>query len=203
MFGLTLGWWVLVISVVAYTTTAVVTDWRMKRIPNYLTIPMFALGWIYQFSFWGWPGVLDGLKGFGVGFGILFVLFAVGGSGAGDVKLMGALSVWLGVQKTLLVMVSSTFAVVVLTLAAGFWQLRSNGFRGLRRRYTSTVKPQAGEQPPVETVTQKQNRRIMAYAIPVALATWGVLAWQTNQLTKILHAKQKIEVIAPEQKPAN
>ena len=195
MPGITASWYVLVACAVVYTTIAVVTDWRIKRIPNKLTMPMFAAGWIYQIAFHGWPGVGDGLMGFVVGFGVLFVLFAVGGSGAGDVKLIGALSVWLGYRQTILVMISSTIAVVLLTFVAAVLQLRRDGFRGMRKRYLPNTAPSAtptpAQTPGPETVVQRQNRRIMAYAIPVAFATWGVLAWQTSLIVRKAQAPQR------------
>ena len=62
---------------------------------------MWIAGWIYQAIFFQWDGILNGLGGFGLGFGLFFVLWIIGSAGGGDVKLMGALSVWLGGSLTL------------------------------------------------------------------------------------------------------
>lgn len=85
---------VLVVVVAAFTAAAAVWDIRERRIPNKLTLPVFFAGWIYQAVFHGWSGLGDAGLGFLVGFGVLFALWMVGGGGGGDVKLMGALSVW-------------------------------------------------------------------------------------------------------------
>src|SRR5262249_7833100 len=75
---------------------AVVTDVRGGRIPNALTFggALVALGY-------GWA--TDGLQGFGMsaagwlaGAALFFPFFALGGMGAGDVKLLAAMGAWLG-----------------------------------------------------------------------------------------------------------
>src|SRR5262245_29999030 len=116
MFSPTAANWVLVVAMVVFTAVAAVWDLREKRIRNKLTLPMFFAGWVYQIAFHGWAGVVDGLAGFGIGFGILFVLWFIGGGGGGDVKLMGAMAVWMGYRMTLLVLIASTVAVVVITM---------------------------------------------------------------------------------------
>ncbi|MCA9079524.1 MAG: prepilin peptidase [Planctomycetaceae bacterium] len=90
---------VLILAAGIFTAAAAVWDTRTRRIPNFLTLPMFGLGWVFQIVMsvlYGWEHLASGFLGFAVGFGILFLLWFVGSGGAGDVKLMGALSVWLG-----------------------------------------------------------------------------------------------------------
>ncbi|QDT56150.1 Type IV leader peptidase family protein [Caulifigura coniformis] len=191
MLSLTAANWVLVVAMVVFTAVAAAWDLREKRIPNKLTLPMFFAGWIYQIAFHGWAGVLDGLAGFAIGFGVLFVLWFIGGGGGGDVKLMGAMSVWMGFQMTLLVLVTSTAAVVLLTMGAVVWGILNRGMRKTQER----LKAKAGE-----TRAQKQARRILPYAVPVALATWLVLAWKIPGLNKAARAAEKpVEKAAPAQ----
>jgi len=168
---------VFVIGVVALTGIAAWTDTLSRRIPNWLTLPAFAAGWIYQGVFFGGEGILNGLAGFALGFGTLFVLWLIGGGGGGDVKLMGALSVWLGFQYTLYVMVISTIVVVLGTLGTMFYQVATQGARRTQEKYLATGKTDAKGKPvfQTETLDQKKNRRIMAYALPVALATWTIM----------------------------
>jgi prepilin peptidase CpaA len=183
--------WVLVVAMVVFTAVAAVWDLREKRIPNKLTLPMFFAGWIYQIAFHGWSGVLDGLAGFAVGFGVLFVLWFIGGGGGGDVKLMGAMSVWMGYYLTLLVLVASTVAVIVITMGVVAWGIMQRGMRKTQTR----LKGQVGE-----TRAQKQARRILPYAVPVAVATWLVLAWKIPAMNKVARAAEKpVEKAAPAQ----
>jgi prepilin peptidase CpaA len=181
--------WVLVVAMVAFTAIAAGWDLREKRIPNKLTLPMFFAGWVYQIAFHGWYGVLDGMAGFAIGFGVLFILWFIGGGGGGDVKLMGALAVWMGYHLTLLVLVASTVAVVMITMGVVGWGVLNRGMRKTQQR----LKGKVGE-----TRAEKQARRILPYAVPVAVATWLVLAWKIPALNKAARAAEKpVEKAAP------
>jgi prepilin peptidase CpaA len=156
-----------------FTSVAAVTDLRTRKIPNKLTLPAFLLGILFQLWFhpYGDQTVVGSLlnvaAAFALGFGTLFVLWMVGGGGAGDTKMMGALSVWLGWRMTISVLVLSTFIVLIGTMAATLFQKRNKKLSRTRE----------GQEPRVAGTTDKHNRRLMTYAFPVALATWIVLLW--------------------------
>lgn len=178
---LSLASWILVVVAGLFTAIAAVWDYRQHRIPNKLTLPVFFAGWVYQVIFHQWSGLGNAALGFLVGFGVLFVLWIVGGGGGGDVKLMGALSVWLGYRLTLLVLIASTAAVVVGTVTLVVWGVFTKGVRGVKGEYLANARTADGK-PRAETIPEKQRRRIMAYAIPVCVATWLVLAWKLPTL---------------------
>ncbi len=180
---LSLASWILVVVVGLFTAMAAIWDYRQHRIPNNLTLPVFFAGWVYQALFHQWAGLGNAALGFLVGFGVLFVLWIVGGGGGGDVKLMGALSVWLGYRLTLLVLISSTATVVVGTVAMVMWGVFTKGTRSMKSEYLSKAKTADGK-PRSETIQEKQRRRIMAYAIPVCIATWLVMAWKLPTLDR-------------------
>ncbi len=174
---------VLVIAASLFTAAAAVWDVRQRRIPNKLTLPVFALGWIYQGVFHGWDGLADAGLGFLLGFGILFVLWVIGGGGGGDVKLMGALSVWLGFHMTLLVVIASTVIVLLSTFGFIVVSVFSGSFRKTAQKHLATGKDRTKRDGKKrETSEEKQGRRVMAYAVPVALATWMVLIWKLPTL---------------------
>jgi prepilin peptidase CpaA len=178
---------VLVVVLAAFTAAAVVWDTRYRRIPNKLTIPMFFAGWVYQAVFHQWSGLADGALGFLVGFGVLFALWFIGGGGGGDVKLMGALSVWLGYRMTLMVLIVSTVLILFGTVCVVVYSLATRGIKGSQQKYLATKKQRRQEARKsrrigAETVEQKQERRIMTYALPVTLATWLVVTWQLVKL---------------------
>ena len=178
---LSLASWILVVVVGLFTAIAAIWDYRQHRIPNNLTLPVFFAGWVYQAVFHGWPGIGNAAGGFLVGFGVLFVLWIVGGGGGGDVKLMGALSVWIGYRLTLLVLISSTATVIVGTTVIVVWSVFTKGVRGMKSEYLAKAKTADGK-PQAETTDDKKRRRIMAYAIPVCVATWLVMAWKLPTL---------------------
>ena len=159
---------VLVVAVGLFTAAAAIWDWRYWKIPNKLTFPTFALGLVYQAVFHGLPGLGDAALGFLVGFGVLFLLWMVGGGGGGDAKLMGGLSVWLGFQLTLLVLIFSTLLVILGTGALMLRSVLTKGFRGTQDAYLATGKTKPGKHPKTETAGDRQKRRVMGYAVPVA-----------------------------------
>ncbi len=165
-----------VVGIIALTTTAAYTDFRHRKIYNWLTLPFFAAGWLYQFWAHGGPGLWDGLLGFALGFGTYFALWMVAGGGGGDVKLMGAISVWLGFKLTLYLMILSTVLVVIDSAVAMVWTIARVGFKRFKKQYLATGKTDANGKPVYgETVEQRQNRRIVPFAIPLAMAAWLVL----------------------------
>lgn len=174
---------VYLVCVGVFTASAAVFDVRSKRIPNKLTLPFFGAGLLYQLAFHGLgegvasPGLIGAAAAFAAGFGILWVLWMIGGGGGGDVKLMGALSVWIGFKATILVLFLSTVFVILGTVGVMAMGVLSNGLFRTKEVYLAGGQSPKGLAPAAETAVQRQSRRIMGYAPPVALATWVVVAW--------------------------
>jgi prepilin peptidase CpaA len=154
---------VFVVAIAGLTSTAAVWDFRMRRIPNWLTVSGCLLGLIFRASFEGWAGLGDGLAAFALGFGTLFLVWVIGGGGAGDVKLMGALGVWLGCTLTWHVIIGSVLFVVLLSAFASSSHTNSVATKDV-------VKPTSDDVSP-DSQARKPKTRV-AFAIPVALATW-------------------------------
>lgn len=167
---------VLIVCLGLFTAIAAVTDIRHRRIPNYLTLPVFFLGILYQLVFFGLPGLGAAAAGFAVGFGTLFVLWIIGGGGGGDVKLMGAISVWLGMQLTLYVLSFSVAFVILGTFAVMVYSVMTRGVNKTKEQYVAS-----SDSKKKHASRDIKDRRIMAFALPVALATWMVLAWKIPQ----------------------
>lgn len=71
-------------------------DYTQHRVPNWLNLSLIVTGFICQGVFFGWSGVAAGFWGLLTGFGLLILPWMMHGMGAGDVKLMAAIGVWLG-----------------------------------------------------------------------------------------------------------
>ena len=114
------------------------------------------------------------LAGFLVGFFILFLGFVVGGVGGGDVKLLAALGIWLGVKWFLLVFCMAIMLAALLSVCA----IIAKGPRSMIRRMNRMKKIGAAEEPTKRTGKKqrrsrdnpKQLKRIIPFAIPVALS---------------------------------
>jgi len=98
-------------------------DYSQRRVPNWLNATLILLGFTVQGAFFGWAGLESGLSGMGTGFGLLIVPWMMHGMGAGDVKLMAAIGVWLGWKLTLysfaLGAILGGIAAVVMILSSG------------------------------------------------------------------------------------
>lgn len=79
----------LVLTVVLLT--AVNTDLRFRRIPNWLTFSTAVAGLGIAWMLSGWSGLVVSLQGAGVGLALMLLPFMLGWTGAGDVKLMVAI----------------------------------------------------------------------------------------------------------------
>ena len=77
-------WLVSAILVLA----AIIDGWKLK-VPNWITFPFVLGGWIYSTAYFGWEGLAWSLLGTCVGLALLLPAYAIGGMGAGDVKLSG------------------------------------------------------------------------------------------------------------------
>src|SRR5262249_52105943 len=75
------------------------TDVRSRRIPNVLTFGAAIAGVVFHAT-WG-DGALFSVGGWAVAAAAFMIPFALGGLGAGDVKLLGALGAWLGPRLAL------------------------------------------------------------------------------------------------------
>ncbi len=111
-----------VVGALLSATAACVSDVRTSRIPNVLTGASLAIGIAAHVALAGGHGALAALGGAAVGLAVFFPIFALGGMGAGDVKLMAALGAWLGWGPTVWTALYTTIAGGVLALAWGFAQ---------------------------------------------------------------------------------
>jgi prepilin peptidase CpaA len=177
---------IFLIAVSGFTLAAAVSDLRTRKLPNWLTVPAFALALVAHTAANGLPGLGFSLLGFVAGFGILLVLWLIGGSGGGDVKLMGALGAWLGARLTLRVFFVSAGLIGAYVSVAFVFTFCTHGFIFFRRRYLVGTSPGKGTSAGDDQWRRQQRLRcrIMPYAVPVAVSTWLVLvlAWRTAGL---------------------
>jgi prepilin peptidase CpaA len=97
-------------------------DGRELRVPNWITFPMVLTGVVYNTWVGGWNGLQEGLLGMVVGLATLLPLYAVGGMGAGDVKLMAGLGAWLGPHVAWNAFVVSVVVGAVMAVGMVLWR---------------------------------------------------------------------------------
>lgn len=77
-------------------SVAVITDLTSHRIPNFLLLPALVLALFLHTSSSGMGGLLTSCGGLVLGLAMLLPLYATGGMGAADVKLLGVVGALLG-----------------------------------------------------------------------------------------------------------
>jgi prepilin peptidase CpaA len=159
------------IVAVVIAVTAVIYDVRTRRIPNYLTFGGAASAVVFALVQAGPTGVLGSLAGWVLGVVFFFPFFALGGMGAGDVKLLAALGAWLGPSETVWLAIFSSMAggvmAAAVAIATGYVrQAAANLWVMLVHWRTVGLSPVPGV-----TLGESSAPRL-AYALPIAI---GVL----------------------------
>ncbi|MBN2474989.1 MAG: prepilin peptidase [Pirellulales bacterium] len=170
--------WILVVAVGLYVALAAATDLRMRRIPNYLTVPAALAGLAYHtLAPTGW-GLGTSAGGLAVGFALLLLPWLAGGGGMGDVKLLAALGAWLGTRWLLITFAVSACCAAAIALGVLVFAATQQGVADTSRRYLRARRPSG-----VPTGRGrgksggKRPARVLPFAVPVALSTYAVLAW--------------------------
>jgi prepilin peptidase CpaA len=151
-------------------------DVRTRRIPNYLTFGAALGGLIFQMAWQGWPGLVSGLTGLGLGFGLLLLPYILGGMGAGDVKALAALGAWLGPQQTFELFLFMAIAGGVMALMVMWWR----GMMGVKIRETGVlilnlVLSRSVNLAPASPASVSKNESLpygLALAVGMALVFW-------------------------------
>jgi prepilin peptidase CpaA len=99
-------------------------DLRSRRIPNWLTVPGFALGVTANTVFGGWMGLKASLLGALLGLGLLLPFVLLRSLGAGDWKLAGALGAFAGPGLLMDWLIGSVFVAGLMAVALVIYKRR-------------------------------------------------------------------------------
>ena len=169
-------WFVTITLVVA-----AVIDGLQLKVPNWITFPMIVSGWVYSAAlspYAGWEGLMWSLIGTGAGIMLLLPAYAIGGMGAGDVKLMGGIGAWVWGTTTLYSFAVS--AIVGAVIAVGMvlvqksWNKHHSQFWMIWNEILSVKNPEALAEIAAE---RKPTMMLLPYGIPIAIGTIAYFAW--------------------------
>lgn len=115
-----------------------IIDLRTRKIPNLITYPTMLIALSHHWFVKGFDGLLFSLGGVIVGTGLLLLPYLMGGMGAGDAKLMGAVGGIAGAKGavTAFVLTAIVGGVYALILILVYRQ----HFRGFLAKQFTTLK---------------------------------------------------------------
>jgi len=181
--------WPLVAIAVA-TLIASATDlWKFK-VYNVLTIPLLGTGLVVSTFLGGQDGLISSLLGAGVGFGLLAIFYALGGVGAGDVKLLTAVGSWLGPYLIYQVFVASAFfggayALALVISRSGLVGLTVELFHARQ----ALADPMSWKRPDstIEAEVQRSDRRrrLVPFAAMTCLGFFATMVWWGRDLGQV------------------
>ncbi len=149
-------------------------DGKELRVPNWITFPMVLTGIAFNVWMAGWAGLGDGLLGMVVGLLCLLPLYAVGGMGAGDVKLMAGMGAWLGAGITFYAFCVSTVVgavmAVLMVLWSGNFQKHYANFVMIFMEWTQIRDPKKLSAIAAE---RKPTMFLLPYGIPICVGSIG------------------------------
>ncbi|MGF1579758.1 MAG: prepilin peptidase [Gemmataceae bacterium] len=94
-----------IVAICAGMLAAAIIDWWKFKVPNKLTFPLIISGWVLGLlNTLGWTtaiyggdgGIVSSLAGTLLAMALLLPLYAIGGMGAGDVKMTMGFGAWIG-----------------------------------------------------------------------------------------------------------
>ena len=155
------------VAVVAVVIAAVVFDLTNRRIPNALTIGAAVVAVAMHAAMSGWSGLFLAAAGWAVGAALFFPLFALGGMGAGDVKLLAAIGAWLGPAGALWTglygAVAGGIMALIVAVSRGYASTAMKNLGNLLRVWSI-----AGVQPVEGLTLQNTASPRLPYALPLA-----------------------------------
>lgn len=162
------------VAVVTVVLAAALCDLRTRRLPNALTFGAAGVALAVHGAAGGWVELAHAAVGWGVGLVLFLPLYALGGMGAGDVKLLGAIGAWLGPMGAVWTGLYGAIAggVMALVVAIGRGYLRT----ALRNVGSMVLAWFLTGPRPVEGLTLAESRSIrLPYAVPLAAGALATL----------------------------
>ncbi len=175
------------IVVAVATGIALVTDlWKFK-VYNGLTLPLLVAGLLFHGIAPAGLGLTFSSLGLLCGFAGLIAFYALGGFGAGDVKLMAGIGAWLGPTNTLSLLIASCLVSGLFAVAICWWQGRLlervlaaysilQNWRAADLRASESVTGSLDE----ATAASDRRHRVLPFAAMIASGLMILLSLQTG-----------------------
>ncbi len=174
--ALTQNWHIWLVT--ATLIVAAVIDGKQLKVPNWITFPMIVSGWVFNTAVLGWEGLGMSLLGTVVGLALLLPAYAIGGMGAGDVKLLAGVGAWVGSGVTFYAfcvsaVIGGLIAVAMVVCRRG-WSKHKNQFLMILNEIATVGSPTE-----LATIAadRKSSMMLLPYGIPIAIGTILYFFW--------------------------
>jgi prepilin peptidase CpaA len=171
------NWWSMWLLSTVLVVAAVIDGWKL-RVPNWLTFPLILSGWIYSAMYFGWAGLAWSILGTMVGLGLLLPAYAIGGMGAGDVKLLAGIGAWAWSSATLYAFCVSALVGGAIAVGMVFWRrnwhLHFHQFWCITNEILEVRNPNTLSAIAAE---RKSSMLLLPYGIPIAIGTISYFLW--------------------------
>jgi prepilin peptidase CpaA len=177
--GVVNHWPIWVVSIIL--VVAAVIDGIKLKVPNWITFPMIIGGWIYSATcvagYPWWEGLLYSFAGTAVGLALLLPAYAIGGMGAGDVKLLAGIGAWIWSKDTcyafaISAVVGGVIAIIMVLLKRGWFKHQSQ-FWMICNEIVAVKDP---EKLAAIAAERKPTMMLLPYGIPIAIGTIAYFA---------------------------
>lgn len=158
------------------------TDWRARRIPNWLTVSGLILGIAVNIALGGWTGLKMSLLGAGLGLVLLLPFVFLRSLGAGDWKLAGALGACVGPPVLADLLMGSVFVAGIMALGLVIYKRRlGQTLRNIGHMLASMV---MFRMPGPEVSLDNPESQKIPYGVALAVTTVGYGLWSWRMGTR-------------------
>ena len=113
----------LQLTLLLVVTLCAVTDIAENRIPNIVLFPALLFALVGSTVLAGFTGFVESLMGLALGMAAFYPFYATGGTSAGDVKLLGVVGAFVGVQTLFIVAAATLISGGVLGVLYITWRV--------------------------------------------------------------------------------
>jgi len=182
--------WPLWLLSAAMILAAVIDGWKLK-VPNWLTFPLIVSGWLFGLvhncgglADTGSGGIGASLAGTALGFALLLPIYAIGGMGAGDVKMQMGFGSWIGaifgISPGLGIIFYAFCAAVIIGGVMAVIMIAIRGQYQSNLQNTREIVGDLFKAPGIGAVADNAARRkprlhLLPYGIPLCLGFVGYL----------------------------
>lgn len=167
-----------------FCIVAAYIDGKQLKVPNAITFPMIIAGWLYSSMAYAmagdawYVGLGWSLAGTAVGLACLYPFYAIGGMGAGDVKMLAAIGAWVHCSLTfyafgLTTIIGALLSVLMIVFSQSA-RKHYNQFFTIFNEIVTIRNPDALSE---IAAARKSTMRLLPYGIPIAIGTILHFAW--------------------------